>query len=235
MTAIWSNDGERWALLAPSGFPDEASLHSLIEQSPQLLPLAGSPRLTILGREVRLGNGSADLIAVEPNGRLVVIEVKLAKNAEARRAVVAQILTYAAYLHGTERADLEQVVLGGHLQRRGYDSLIAAVAGDDQERSLDTEAFQQGLTDSLVDGRFRIVIVLDATPDELVRLVGYLEAVTDKLLIDLVTASAYDVNGSRILVPQSVETERWWSEAAQVPAAPREVDIWSLGRMTSSR
>ncbi len=223
MTAIWSNDGERWALLAPSGFPDEASLHSLIEQSPQLLPLAGSPRLTILGREVRLGNGSADLIAVEPNGRLVVIEVKLAKNAEARRAVVAQILTYAAYLHGTERADLEQVVLGGHLQRRGYDSLIAAVAGDDQERSLDTEAFQQGLTDSLVDGRFRIVIVLDATPDELVRLVGYLEAVTDKLLIDLVTVSAYDVNGSRILVPQRVEPERWWSEAAQVPAAPREV------------
>jgi len=55
MTAIWSNDGERWALLAPSGFPDEASLHTLIEQSPQLLPLAGSPRLTIVGREVRLG------------------------------------------------------------------------------------------------------------------------------------------------------------------------------------
>ena len=49
MTAIWSNDGERWALLAPSGFPDEATLHSLIEQTPQLLPLAGSPRLTIVG------------------------------------------------------------------------------------------------------------------------------------------------------------------------------------------
>lgn len=46
------------------------------------------------------------MIAVEPNGRLVVIEVKLANNAEARRAVVAQVLTYAAYLHGVERADL---------------------------------------------------------------------------------------------------------------------------------
>src|SRR5215216_2167147 len=78
MTAIWSNGGERWRLLVPSGFPDEASLHTLIEQSPQLLPLAGSPRLTIVGREVRLGSGSADLLAVEPNGRLVVIEVKLA-------------------------------------------------------------------------------------------------------------------------------------------------------------
>jgi RecB family endonuclease NucS len=76
MTAIWSNDGDGWALLAPSGFPDEASLHTLIEQSPQLLPLAGSPRLTILGREVRLGSGSADLVAIEPNGRLVIIGVQ---------------------------------------------------------------------------------------------------------------------------------------------------------------
>ena len=166
MTAIWSNDGERWALLAPSGFPDEASLHTLIEQSPQLLPLAGSPRLTIIGREVRLGSGSADLVAVEPNGRLVVIEVKLANNAEARWAVVAQVLTYAAYLHGVDRVDLERGVLGGHLQRRGHDNLISAVAGDDQERSLDTEAFDQGLAESLADGRFRIVIVLDAAPAE---------------------------------------------------------------------
>src|SRR5215216_1849255 len=222
MTAIWSNGGERWRLLVPSGFPDEASLHTLIEQSPQLLPLAGSPRLTIVGREVRLGSGSADLLAVEPNGRLVVIEVKLANNAEARRAVVAQVLTYAAYLHGIERVELERVVLASHLQRRGYENLISAVANDDQERSLDTEAFDQGLAESLASGWFRIVIVLDAAPVELVRLVGYLEAVTDKLLIDLVTVSAFEVNGSRILVPQRVEPERWPPEAPRATGAPRE-------------
>jgi hypothetical protein len=128
--------------------------------------------------------------------------------------VVAQVLTYAAYLHGVDRAELERVVLAGHLQRRGYDNLISAVTGDDQERSLDSEAFDQGLVESLADGRFPIVIVLDAAPAELVRLIGYLEAVTDKLLIDLVTVSAYDVNGSRILVPQRVEPERWRPDAA---------------------
>jgi hypothetical protein len=67
------------------------------------------------------------------------------------------------------------------------------------------------------------VIVLDAAPAELVRLVAYLEAVTDKLLIDLVTVSAYDVNASRILVPQRVEPERWRPEAAPAAAAaPRD-------------
>jgi len=64
--------------------------------------------------------------------------------------------------------------------------------------------------------------VLDAAPVELVRLVGYLEAVTDKLLIDLVTVSAFEVNGSRILVPQRVEPERWPPEAPRATGAPRE-------------
>ena len=100
MTAIWLNDKEAWRLVAPSGFPDEAALHTLVEQAPQILPLAGAPSLVVLGREVQLGSGSADLIAVEPSGRLVVIEVKLARNAEARRAIVAQVLTYAAFLKG---------------------------------------------------------------------------------------------------------------------------------------
>jgi hypothetical protein len=260
MTAIWTNDGEGWALLSPAGFPDEASLHSLIEQSPQLLPLAGSPRLTVLGREVRLGSGSADLVAVEPNGRMAVIEVKLASNAEARRAVVAQVLTYAAYLHGLDRTELERTVLGGHLRRRGYDSLLAAVEGDDQERSLDTDAFDHGLAESLSEGRFRVVIVLDAAPAELVRLVGYLEAVTDKLLIDLVTVTAYDVNGARVLVPSASNpnacapkrprprrqrarpgtrlldrTTSWPSSAAHRQSSSGSCSAWPTGRSRLAR
>ncbi len=95
MASIWHNDGSAWGLLAPAGFPDEASLHTLVEQAPHILPLSGAPRLAVVGREVFLGGNYADLIAVETNGRLVIIEIKLAKNSEARRAVIAQVLTYA--------------------------------------------------------------------------------------------------------------------------------------------
>jgi hypothetical protein len=76
MTAIWRNDGTGWRLLAPTGFPDEAALHDLVEETPQILPLAGAPRLVVVGREVLLGNGYADLLAVESSGRLVVVEIK---------------------------------------------------------------------------------------------------------------------------------------------------------------
>jgi len=60
MAAIWHNDGSDWRLLSPTGFPDEATLHNLVEQALNLLPLAGTPRLIVLGREVQLaGNRSS--------------------------------------------------------------------------------------------------------------------------------------------------------------------------------
>ncbi len=111
MTAIWQNDGTDWHLLVPTGFPNEATLHTLVEDAPHLLPLAGTPRLIVLRREVQLGIGYADLIAIEPGGRIAVIEIKLARNAEARRAVIAQVLAYAAYLWGLDQRVLEQDIL----------------------------------------------------------------------------------------------------------------------------
>jgi hypothetical protein len=54
----------------------------------------------------------------------------------------------------------------------------------------------------MAEGSFRLVIVLDSAPDELVQLVGYLQPVTDKIEIDLVTLAAYDVAGSQVLVPR---------------------------------
>jgi hypothetical protein len=209
MPPIWRKDSSGWQLLSPTGFPDEAALHSLVEQAPEILPLAGSPRLVVVGREVLLGGGYADLIAIEPSGRLVVIEVKLARNAEARRAIIAQVLTYAAYLNGLSVEVLERDVLGRHLRQRGYVDLTDAAARNDQEGSFNAESFQSALSDCLAQGRFRLVLVLDEAPDELVRLVAYLEAVTaDRLVIDLIVVSSYRLGDSEIIVPQRVEAER---------------------------
>jgi hypothetical protein len=43
MTAVWQRNGTGWRLLAPTGFPDERTLHDLVEETPQILPLAGDP------------------------------------------------------------------------------------------------------------------------------------------------------------------------------------------------
>jgi hypothetical protein len=222
VTSIWATDTEGWRLLAPVGFPDEQTLHRLVEQTPELLPLAGSPWLVILGSEVPLGGGYADLLAVEPNGRMVVIEVKLASNAEARRAVVAQILAYAAFLKGTPPDVLESEVLRSSLRKQEAATIGDLVASQDKEGSYDEAAFAAGLDESLTRGRFRLVLVLDDAPPELVRLVGYLESIAPELVIDLITVSAFEVNGSRVLVPQRVDAERQPSPEATPLPKPKQ-------------
>ncbi len=125
----------------------------------------------------------------------------------ARRAVVAQVLAYAAYLHGATATDFEHGILANHLQKRGFTSLAQAVAAEDQEGAFDAASFTDGLTQSLAEGAFRLVIVLDTVPSELVRLVSFLESAVNKLVVDLIAVSAYDVQGSTLLVPQRVEGE----------------------------
>ncbi len=185
-----------------------------------MLPLSGAPQLTVLGREVRLGSGYADLLAVESTGRLVVIEVKLSTNAESRRAVVAQVLSYAGDLQGLDLAQLESQILRQHLGAAG--SVLGAVQADERQDIVDPATFHDGISRSLADGGFRLVIVLDSTPDELIQVVGYLQMVTDKIDIDLVTVTAYQVNGSRVLVPQRIEPARRTSEMSDAAVSVRQ-------------
>ena len=149
MTGIWTNTGDGWGLADSQQFPDEATLQGLVAENPQLLPLAGSPRLFTLGREIRLGTGYADVLAVEASGRPVIIEVKLARNAEARRAIVSQVLAYAAFLHGYDVEALGQGPLRNAMTDAGYGSIAEAVAAQDQESAVDEAEFVSALQEHL--------------------------------------------------------------------------------------
>jgi hypothetical protein len=219
MAALWRNEGSGWELAAPTGFPDERTLHKLVGAQPGILPLAGAPRLVIVGSEVALGSGFADLVGVEADGRPVVIEVKLRRNSEARRAVVAQALAYAAYLQGVSYGDLEEIVLARHLRALGRRSLADAVVEEDQAGEFDAATFREEMEANLAAGRVRLVFVLDEAPPELIRLVGYLESIAEGLTIDLVTVALYRAGGAEVLVPQRVEPERLRVEPPPPPPA----------------
>lgn len=222
MTPLWHSDGAAWRLLEPTGFPVERELHDLVGQAPQLLPLAGQPSIAILGSEVALGGNWADLVGVESNGRLVIIEVKLRKNTEARRAVVAQALSYAAYLQGLSLAEVESAILGRHLTQAGFATVEEAMQNALQGEHLDVAAFRDAFANNLAVGAFRIVFVLDEAPAELARLVEYLEHIsTDRLLIDLVAVAQYQVADAKVVVPTRVEAERRDSPASGMPVPSR--------------
>jgi hypothetical protein len=207
MSAIWRRQADEWRPLLPSGFSNEEALHDLVEEAPHLLPLSGDPTLVVVGREVALGSGYADLVAVEADGRLAVIEIKLRRNAEARRAVVAQVLMYAAFLKGVDATALKSEVLASHIARRPFASLADAAREADQTGGFDQQDFDAALDDCLATGAFRLVLVLDEAPAELVQLVGYLESISAGVILDLITVSTYAVGDEHILVPQRVDPE----------------------------
>jgi hypothetical protein len=209
MTAIYSEGFESWKLLTPAGFPNERTLQDLVARAPDLLSLSGTPRVVVLGREVLLGSGYADVLAIEPNGRPVVVEVKLRTNPESRRAVVAQVLAYAAALHGASVEEFERDILARHLGGRDFFDVVREAA---QAEIADEKDFRATLHAALQTGGFRLVLVLvlvlDQVPQELVKLVGFLEAVTQGLVIDLIAVLSYDIAGQRVVVPQRVEPDR---------------------------
>ena len=208
MTGIWTNTGEGWELGSPQAFQDEATLHSLIEKNPQLLPLAGSPRLTVLGSEIQLGTGYADILAVESSGRPTIIEVKLASNPEARRAIVSQVIAYAAFLHGFDVESLERGPLRRSLADAGCGSILDAVQAQDQEGAVDAASFSTSMQEFLDQGNFRLVLVLDEVSAELARVIAYLDAITvQALTIDLMTLKVYEVNGAQVALPQRVSPD----------------------------
>ena len=230
MTSIWTKkEGANWQLTDPKGFQDEDTLHSLIEDTPGMLPLAGDPSLVVLGREAPLGSGLADLLAVESDGRPVIIEVKLSQNAEAKRAIVAQALAYAAWLHGYTLAQLQEGPLKLGFQQAEYETIVDAVRDavrdEDQDGGVDRDEFEAALEENLREGRFRIVFVLDEAPPELSTLVAYLENVTNKLAIDLITVSSFEIRGEQVVIPQRVTPERHEAVIEQSRKQPSEKGI----------
>lgn len=205
VTGIWFDAGDGWAPLLAEGFPLEKNLHDCIERAPAMLPLSGRPRLAMLGREVQCGSGYADLVAVDAmTAQPVIIEVKLEKNSD-RRSVVAQVLSYASFLHRMTVDAFEQL-LSTHLAKAGHASVAAAAAATVQDGSVETVAFTVDLATALADGRFRCVVVIDSAPSDLVELVDYLQTVTnERLTIDLVTVTKYAIAGHGLLVPQLIE------------------------------
>ena len=208
MSGIWTKTAQSWRPAPPRELDNEAELHDLVEGNIQMLPLAGSPRLFVLGREVPLGPGSADLLAVEASGRPVIVEVKLAKNPEAKREIVAQILSYAAFLQGSDVESLEQRPWRKALSDQGHASVLEAVKTQDQEDAVDSDTFVESLQEHLTNGRFRLVLILDEVSAELERIVAYLDAVTlQTLTVDLITVSVYEVNGTEVAMPQRISPD----------------------------
>ncbi len=101
-------------------FLDEAELESVIVKNPNILRAPGDAHLKTVARRVTLPDaGIIDVLQTDEEGLPIVVEVKLARNGESRREIVAQIFDYVSDLslmNVDEVDDLVDSKLGNALE-----------------------------------------------------------------------------------------------------------------------
>ncbi len=169
-------------------FKSEAELQSAIANNPQILFKETEPKVFLVKREVILPSaGRLDILLVDENGVPVAVEVKMSKNIQSRREVVAQVFDYAADLNDLTIDELDDLV-GQSLQ----EILI------NPEKNINNWRICGA---NLRSGILRIVIAVDGCNDNLTRIVSYMNAHSD-IDVRLVEIHKYDNGG--VLVPNII-------------------------------
>jgi hypothetical protein len=190
-------------------------LRTLLVQNPEILPLDDLPSVdstvqVTVGREAPLGSGFADVVWVDLDGQITILEVKLRANPEVRREVLAQALSYGAFLEGMSLEDFYSRIVRPHLQRTHdatWDDLTAAV-GDLAGVDLDAEAFTTSVEQCLSRGSFRIFIVVDESHPQLRRSVGYVNRHSDFDIYLVEVGFHRSPDGTHeVLVPRILDAE----------------------------
>ena len=107
---IWRIEGEKVEPLSLGGIDFENNLENVIENDPSTI----DPNLMVIGRQVRTDGGPIDLLAIDPDGKLVVIELKRNKTS---REVIAQALDYGSSVRGKSEEEIEEIFAKYQLSR----------------------------------------------------------------------------------------------------------------------
>lgn len=205
-------NGGEWHPPEVSAYPNEAELQKLIAESPSLLPRVEGP--VAVATEFPCDFGSIDVVGVDLSGQIIVCECKTARNPELRRKVVGQIFAYAAGLWG-----LSWETFARRFERASGTPLVdraRALADEAGEGDWDEETFRQETASCLESGDFRLVLAVEAIPDELRETVRFLNVHSSSGLEVLALELSYRRDGEvEILVPHA------WGEETVKPHTTR--------------
>jgi hypothetical protein len=120
---------------------------------------------------MQVGDWSLDHLLVDQRGTLTFVEAKLLQNPEARRAVIGQILDYAAYAAENWGDGRLRQLSADYWQENGrnVDDIVREGLGE-----TDTENFWRSVESNLEQGKIRLVIVADELQPEVRRVIEFL-------------------------------------------------------------
>lgn len=232
---IYRLDGDGEPLpLEETPFPAEAEIQRLIAAYPEVLAgeamTPAEPRRWLLvGDEVRVSDGagdarwSIDILLIDQDARPTLVEVKRGANPEVRREVLGQMLDYVAHAErywpvGMLRTRCEAT----HEARQGgFEGALAALLDEDEP---DADAFWERVDANLRASNLRLLFAADGIPDELARVVEFLNRQMDTVEVLAVDLRRFTGGGdAATLVPRVIgRTARAGRAARSRPSKSRE-------------
>lgn len=222
------NDG-RLSEMKEQPYKSEGLLQELLAKYPNLLAgdqmdNAAPRRWLLISREMGLASEedggdrwSIDHLFLDQDAIPTIIEVKRSSDSRIRREVVGQMLDYAAnavvyWPIESIRAEFEKTC-----NERGTDAdeILSEFLGE----GFDPIAFWQQAKTNLQAGKIRLVFVADEIPDELRRIVEFLNDQMDRAEVLAVEIRQFVGEGMKTLVPRVIgltaEAQRKKSIAGQ--------------------
>ena len=187
-------------------FPDEDALQELIAEHPKLVGggriSPQDPRRWILIRREQgvpdapdaSDRWSVDVLLIDQDAVPTLIEAKRGSNPQLRREVVGQLLEYAANAGHVRVAGLRDAFE----EQDDWESQFRELLPSEEEPDVD--AFWEDVETNLRASKLRLLIVADAIPPELARIVEFLN---EQMRVELlaVEIKRYASNAGETFVP----------------------------------
>jgi hypothetical protein len=197
--------------MAPARFASEDDFQSLLAKFPALLsgdqidPVV--PRKWLLVKrekavpddEDSAGRWSLDHLFLDQDGIPTLLEVKRQSDSRLRREVVGQMLDYAANCVAYWSVEGLQADLGATCSATGRSS--AQVLSETLGIESNEEDFWRRVKTNLEAGRIRLLFVADTIPQELRRIIEFLNKQMDPAEVLGLELRQFEGQGSRTIVP----------------------------------
>jgi hypothetical protein len=225
--------GDQLIEMHEESYDSEDLLQQLLAKYPDLL--AGDQmddavprRWLLVSREASLpseedgtGRWSVDHLFLDQDGIPTLVEVKRSSDTRIRREVVGQMLDYAANAVAYWPEETIRARFEARCESHGADpvEMVSDLRESERGDQAQVEAFWSQVKTNLQAGRIRLVFVADEIPQELKRIVEFLNTQMDPAEVLAVEIKQYVADQLRTLVPRvlgqrakSVRGKKKWDE-----------------------
>jgi hypothetical protein len=225
---------------------NESWVQRLVHQHPEILPISqiepSFDKLHSVCRELPLKFGSfrtgaLDNLLITARGSLVIVETKLWRNPEARRAVVAQAMEYAAAIFKMNYEELEAAIKSA--RQRAGETVASLYELATEGESIHEPDFIDAVARNLKLGRALVLVVGDGIREDILPLADLLQShAGHRFAFALVQLAIYErPDGTMVVAPSLIARttliERGVVSIADFPPGKPQITISSVRPATT--